>query len=177
MTPGPVPVSAAVAAALARPPLYHRDEEFGRLLRRCHDDIATVVGAHRGERVVTWPGTGTMAMESAVANLVGDAATVVVVTGSLGRRFAAIAGQYGSPPVTVVARTGSRVTGAELAGALAGLPRPAVVLAQHCDTSTGVLNDIDELSEAVRGHGAFLVLDAVATAGAMPIAMSGGFIS
>jgi aspartate aminotransferase-like enzyme len=172
MTPGPVPVSDAVAAALARPPRYHRADDFAAVMHACHRDIATVVGATAGERVVTWGGTGTMAMESAVVNLLGAGPVVVGVTGSLGQRFAAIVRQYGADPVLITPPDGEAVTPAELDLTLAGLSGAAVVLVQDCDTSTGIRNDLAALASVARRHDAVLVADAVATAGAAPIGMT-----
>jgi aspartate aminotransferase-like enzyme len=72
----------------------------------------------------------------------------------------------------VEAPLGEAADASRLREVLASLAPPAVVLTQHCDTSTGVLNDLAALGAVTRAAGALLVADAVATVGAAPIAMS-----
>jgi alanine-glyoxylate transaminase/serine-glyoxylate transaminase/serine-pyruvate transaminase len=56
--------------------------------------------------------------------------------------------------------------------------RIAAVLLVHTDTASGVTNDVDAIRRAMdaAGHPALLVLDAVATLGAQPIALDAGRI-
>jgi aspartate aminotransferase-like enzyme len=173
LVPGPVPVRPATLAALGRQPLYHRGRAFSDLLAECHERISRCAGARLGERVICWGGSGTSAMESAVANLCHPGSPVLVcVTGGLGQRFAWISKAYGLVPDVIEPPLGTGLDPAALAARLAHLPRGTVVLLQHCDTTTGVLTDLAGVAAAARRHEAVLVVDAIASAGAQPLDVS-----
>jgi alanine-glyoxylate transaminase/serine-glyoxylate transaminase/serine-pyruvate transaminase len=171
MIPGPVEISARVAAAAAELPLGHLDPEF----------LAAFGGALRAMRAV-WragedaaafvvPGGGTLAMESAATNVVapGERA-LVVVSGYFGDRMAEMLRRRGAEIETVGAPPGDAPEIGAVAAALArardsGRPVKAL-FATHVDTSTAVRVDPEPLARLAAEHGALSVFDGVcATAG------------
>jgi alanine-glyoxylate transaminase/serine-glyoxylate transaminase/serine-pyruvate transaminase len=79
----------------------------------------------------------------------------------------------------VAARCGARVTRVEaepgtaldpvaMAAAIAGV-RPRVVAFVHAETSTGVLQPVEEIAAAAREAGALVVLDCVTSLGGLPV--------
>ncbi len=113
--------------------------------------------------------SGTGAMESAVANLCGPGARVVVVSaGAFGERWVEIADRYGCEVVPLRYQWGEVPAATDLEALLAETGVRAVFL-PHSETSTGVVSDLHAFAEAVpRAH---VVVDAVSCLGAVPLEM------
>src|SRR3569623_1630322 len=94
ITPGPTPVPPEVAEAMARPLLHHRSPDFKLLLGQVLERLQRVFAT--SSDVLMFAGSGTSAMESAVANLLspGDRA-LCAAAGNFGERWLKIANGYG----------------------------------------------------------------------------------
>lgn len=160
MIPGPIELEPRVTAALAQKTRSHVDpsfiEDHGDALRRLRE----VAGASACFPFIV-PGSGTLAMELAIANLVEPGTRVLVVhTGWFGDRMAEIVRRHGGAPTQLRAPIGEAPTPDELARALEKEPA-AVVTITHVDTSTGVRADLEGLARAAKRAGALVVVDAV----------------
>lgn len=167
--PGPSPVSARVMSAMSRPVLSHLDPEMLTILDDVRDRLAWAFAA--GERAFTFAasGTGTAGMETAVANVTAPGARVlVVVTGYFGDRLAQIFERYGASVVRIDVEWGRACDPAAVERALASSPADIVAIV-HAETSTGVVNPVDDVCRIAREHGALTVVDAVTSLGAMPL--------
>jgi aspartate aminotransferase-like enzyme len=60
---------------------------------------------------------------------------------------------------------------------MANVPAPSWVWCAHCETSTGVLNDIAALKQLCAEHGAKLCLDCISSIGTMPVDLSGVYLA
>lgn len=170
-TPGPTEIPAAVYAALATPLLPARSPAFAQRLARVAARLREVFLT--GGDVVTLTASGTGALEAAFANLVRRGDTVLVAhAGKFGERWVELARAFGVAHRALTAPWGEPVTPAALAAALADTPRADVVFLTHSETSTGVVHDVQALARTVRAHGdALVVVDAVSSAGALPLHM------
>ncbi|MDD5655844.1 MAG: alanine--glyoxylate aminotransferase family protein [Elusimicrobia bacterium] len=169
LTPGPTPLPPEVLRAMGRPILHHRTKDFGELFEFVLREMRYVYRTANPVLLMTCSGTG--AMESAVANLLspGDRA-LVHSTGVFGDRFAAILRAYGIEPVVVSEEWGHAADPGRLEAALEAEPGVKAVFFQHTDTSTGVVNDVKALAEAVRRRGqAVTVVDSVSGLAAEPL--------
>lgn len=167
ITPGPTPVPPEVQAAMARPLIHHRSPDFKVVLGEA---LAGLRRVHATEQdVLMFAGSGTSAMESAVANLLspGDSA-VVASAGNFGDRWQKIARAYGVEPVYVGQEWGEKLDPARIADSARG---SKAVFVTHSETSTGVVHDIRAIAEALRPTGALLVVDAVSSIGGVELAM------
>ena len=165
MIPGPIELEPEVLRALARPQLGHMDPEltraFGRVLGRARE----VFLAPGGQPLVV-AGSGTLAMELAVANVVdpGDRA-VVVNTGYFSDRMAAILERLGAEVDQVAAPRLGEVP--DLGAVEQALRRAEtkILTVTHVDTSTGVRTPVAALAGLARAHGALMVVDGVCSVG------------
>jgi aspartate aminotransferase-like enzyme len=151
-----------VREALGRPILHHRTDEFGRIFRETLAGLAEVYRTKNTVLIMT--GSGTCAMESAVANLLspGDR-TLVHSTGVFGERFAQILKAYGLSPAVIAEEWGHGADAERLRKALRSEKDLKAVFFQHTDTSTGIVNDLQKLAAVVREEApsALIVVDAV----------------
>ena len=162
MIPGPIEVDDTVVRALGRAPKSHLDpeliESFGRTIER----LRRVFEAPSGQPFIV-TGSGTLAMEIAVANLIepGDRAVVADI-GYFGARMADIIERHGATVTRIGSRPGGVPRHEEVAGALDGCKLLAIT---HVDTSTAVRNDVRALAALGREHGALVVVDGVCSVG------------
>jgi aspartate aminotransferase-like enzyme len=166
MIPGPTPVHERVLDALARPTTSHQDPRFVALFRRCLESLNVLAATDRAQPVVV-AGSGTLAMEMALVNLLGDADRLLVLSqGYFGDRWAEIAAAFGTPVELVRAEWGEAIPPERLAGLLAN-GRYSAVAMTHVDTSTGAAAPIAAYCEILRGRDELVVLDGVCATGAL----------
>jgi alanine-glyoxylate transaminase/serine-glyoxylate transaminase/serine-pyruvate transaminase len=171
MIPGPVELDPDVLGALARPQLGHMDPEvtaaFGRVLARAREIFQAP-----GAQPFVIAGSGTLAMEIAVANVVDPGERAVVVnTGFFSDRLGAILERLGARVEHVRAPLGDVPALEAVAQALA---EPAKLVAvTHVDTSTGVRAPVAALAALAREHGALVVVDGVCAVGGEELRQDG----
>src|SRR5215212_10926534 len=95
--PGPSVIPPRVIRALAAPVLSHLDPEFVPMLDEVRGLLQRVFRADAKALTLATSGTGTSAMEAAVANTIADGTSVIViVTGYFGDRLAQMCARYGA---------------------------------------------------------------------------------
>jgi aspartate aminotransferase-like enzyme len=165
MTAGPTPLPPAVSQVMAEPILYHRAPAFIEIYARVLERLKGVY--QTGNEVLSFAASGTGAMESAVANMLapGDVA-VVASCGKFGERWAELCDAYGAETVHLETEWGEKVDPARVDEALASTGgRARALFTTQSETSTGVLNDVNALTEVAHAHGAVIGVDAVSGLG------------
>ena len=160
--PGPSNVHPRVYRAMMTPVIGYLDPQFIQLLDDTQRPLRTVF---RTENEMTMPisGTGTAGMEAAIYNVVepGDA-VVVCQNGFFGTRMAQMAERCGAEVTNVEAEWGRIVEPEQIEAALKSVGRQVkVVMIVHAETSTGILQPLEEISRIVHQHDALLLVDAV----------------
>jgi serine---pyruvate transaminase len=168
MTAGPTPLPPAVSQAMAQPMLYHRAPAFVPVYARALERLKLVF--QTSGDVLLFASSGSGAMESAVANLVRPGEPALVAScGKFGERWADLCDAYGAETIHWETEWGLKVDPAELDRRLAENEGVEVVFVTASETSTGVVNDVRELTEVVHRHGALIAVDAVSAMGAVPL--------
>jgi len=168
--PGPSNPHPRVLAALSRPLLGHLDPAFLALLDEAQVRLRALFGT---QNPLTLPlsATGSGGMEACLANLLepGDGA-VIGVAGVFGERMCEVARRIGAKVERVETEPGTALAADAMADAIARV-RPRVVAFVHAETSTGVLQPVDEIAAAAHRAEAFLVLDCVTSLGGLPVTL------
>jgi aspartate aminotransferase-like enzyme len=168
MTAGPTPLPPAVSQVMAEPMLYHRAPAFIEVYARVLERLKLVFQTSNEVQVFASSGSG--AMESAVANLVRPGEPALVAScGKFGERWAELCDAYGAQTVHWETEWGRKVDPAELDRRLGEHDGVEVVFTTLSETSTGVVNDVRELTEVAHRRGALIVVDAVSAMGAVPL--------
>ena len=168
MTAGPTPLPPAVSQVMAEPMLYHRAPAFVEIYARVLGRLKEVFGT--ANEVLLFASSGSGALESAVANLVRPGErTLVASCGKFGERWAELCDAYGAQTVHWQTEWGRRIDAGELDAKLAEQGDVEVVFTTFSETSTGVINDIRELTEVCHRHGALIAVDAVSGIGAVAL--------
>ncbi|TCP69873.1 pyridoxal-phosphate-dependent aminotransferase family protein [Baia soyae] len=169
--PGPTPIPSRVQQAMNQPIFGHRSPEATQLILECSQQLKPIFGTEQDPLILT--SSGTSALEAAVINTLspGDEA-LVIVTGAFGDRFAKIVERYGFTLHRLDIEWGKACRPEQLQAALQQHPKTKAVFVTYCETSTGVLNPIQELSQVVRTHSeALFIVDGVSCLGAVPCQM------
>lgn len=166
--PGPVWVAPEIRKAMTRQIVPHRSADFRRRWRSIGERLATVFRTRQDVFVVT--SSATFALEAALVSLAPER-VLALTNGAFSERWLAIARSHGIDARELAASWGSVVEPDPLRKALKTFA-PEVVTMVHCETSTGVLNPLEDLARVVREESDALVLvDAVSSLAGAPVEM------
>jgi aspartate aminotransferase-like enzyme len=168
--PGPSMADPRALRAMATPLLGQFDPEFtvimGEVMALCRFAFQT-------DNATTFPvsGTGRAGLEAAVASLIEPGDRVVVgECGNFGLLLVEIAERCGADVVPVRAEWGRVIEPEAIESALQG-GRTKLVALIHGETSTGVLQPLQEVVPLVHRYDALLLVDAVVTFGGCEVAV------
>jgi aspartate aminotransferase-like enzyme len=169
--PGPVAVRREVRRAFEQAPESHRSEGFTRDFAAVKEALRALTGAGQVEIAA---GSGTLANDLVGAQLsLEESPGIVLSNGEFGERLVDHAQRFNLRFQRLAAEWGSSFDYAALEEALARNPRPGWVWGVHCETSTGVLNDLPRLKALCSRFGARLCLDCVSSIGTVPVDLTG----
>src|SRR5438270_1286750 len=166
--PGPTPIPERVRRAMDAPMINHRGPEFKALLKELEDGLRWAFDTTPD--LLIYPASGSGGMESAVANLVSPGERVLAVTvGAFGDRFADLAQAFGADVVRYALPWGEAADPEDLDAILAKEDDIHTVLVTHNETSTGVLNPLQQLASVAKQRGRLLVVDGVSSIGSVEL--------
>jgi alanine-glyoxylate transaminase/serine-glyoxylate transaminase/serine-pyruvate transaminase len=170
--PGPAIFDPSVFRELQVHNLGHLSEEFVEVFSRTLIDLRRLLFLNDDYKPIVLAGSGTLAMEASVSNLITKGDKVLVVSnGYFGERMLEILKRY--PVETEVVRVsspGDVVENDFIAGKV-DRGNYSLVTVTHVDTSTGVRHPIEELAKAVRSKDTLLVVDGVCSVGGEEVRM------
>ena len=164
--PGPVAMHATVAEALATPAASHRADAFLAQHARVRDTLCARTGARHATLLL---GSGTLANDIVGMQLAQlHAPGLVLTNGEFGDRLVDHALRLGVTHTVVRAPWGAAMDWSAVSAAMMST-KAQWLWAVHSETSTGVVNDLDQLRAVTRAHDAKLALDAISSLGAVPV--------
>lgn len=166
--PGPSEVPRRVLNAGALPAVGYLDPFFIELMQAVQAQLRQLF-LTENQHTMTITGPGTAAMECAIDNLAEPGDTVICcVHGFFGDRMRQMFERSNVHLHVLSSPWGQPTDPQRLADLLRQNPDTALVSVVHGETSTGVVQDIEALSEVVRPSGALLLVDTVASLGGVP---------
>jgi len=169
LTPGPLTTSPATRQAMLRD-WGSWDARFNQLTASvCHDLVNLVNG---GDDYVCVPlqGSGTFAVEAALGTLVPREGKVLVPNnGAYCARIVRILQILGRDYCELPLADDEPVSASALEAQLERDPAITHVALVHLETSTGLLNPLDEIAIVCARRGVGLIVDAMSSLGALPI--------
>ena len=168
--PGPVVLTQAVRVAFRGPPVSHRDPAFLEMMSRTRVALSSLVQA---SHVALMVGTGTLANEAVAAQLrcIGGPG-LILANGEFGERLIDQAQRW-NLSFAIERRDWGRPFDWPQARKAALRRRPTWIWAVLSETSTGVMNSLEELLALSEFAAAELCLDAVSAVGLMPVDFRG----
>ncbi len=165
--PGPTPLPQPVIEAGAQDMINHRGPEFKALITDVTSRLKRWFQTEHD--LFLFPSSGTGGLEAGISNLFSAGDKVIAISvGAFGDRFREIAEVYGLHVVHLDVPWGRAADGDDVRQLLRQHPDTKGVLITHNETSTGVMNDIKAVGEAIEGRALYLV-DGVSSVGGVPI--------
>lgn len=170
LTPGPLTTAYSVKEAMLRD-WGSWDGDFRAMTAKLRTDLLDLIGdTDNVFDCVPIQGSGTFVVEAMLASfLPRKSKTLVLVNGAYGNRIAETL-KYLQRDHTIIDKGDylpPRAT--EVAAALEADPAISHVVVVHCETSSGILNPIKEISDTVYQAGRKLLIDSMSAFGALPV--------
>jgi 2-aminoethylphosphonate-pyruvate transaminase len=169
LTPGPLTTALPTRMAMLRD-WGSWDSNFNAVTAVVRERLLAIVAGGDSYVCVPLQGSGTFSVEAAVNTLVPrDGHVLVLVNGAYGTRFAKLTRMMGRRTSVFETAEDVPTTAGDVDRLLAADPSVTHVGLVHCETSTGILNPLQEIAAVVADHAKRLIVDAMSSFAALPI--------
>lgn len=175
LTPGPLSTSESVRHAMLQDwCTWDKDYNEGIVTPLRHDLLAIAGLDEADYTTVLLQGSGTYCVEATIgATVRSEDKLLILANGAYGKRMAQIADYYKLNYVLVSLGETELVTGEVARKALEANPGVTHLSMVHSETTTGLLNPIEEVAEVIRGRGITFIVDAMSSFAGVPIDIKG----
>ena len=168
MIPGPTPVPEKVLQALGSHPIGHRSKDFQNIVKSTTENLKWLHQTKNDVLAIT--GSGTAAMEAGIINTLSKGDKVICgENGKFGQRWVKVAQKFGLEVIEINSEWGTPLDPEKFKQILENDKNKEIkaVIITHSETSTGVINDLETISQYVRNHKESLsIIDCVTSLGA-----------
>jgi 2-aminoethylphosphonate-pyruvate transaminase len=169
LTPGPLTTSASVKEAMLHD-WGSRDATFIAINRRMRDRLVELAQGTGSHVCVPLQGSGSFAVEAMIGSFVPKGGKLLIlINGAYGKRAARMCDYNGRAYATLEWAEDRPVEPADVAARLKDDPAITHVFAVHCETTSGVLNPIEEVAAVVQRAGRSLLIDSMSAFGALAV--------
>ena len=170
LTPGPLTTALSTKEAMLRD-WGSWDGDFRAMTAQLRSSLLDIAGNEAGEYdCVPLQGSGTYCVEAMLGSLVPrDGHALVLANGAYGKRIATTLGYLGRAQTVLDKGDYLPPRAAEVERMLDADPSITHVVAVHCETSSGILNPIEEIAEVAAAKGRKLLIDSMSAFGALPL--------
>ncbi|ANB51707.1 2-aminoethylphosphonate--pyruvate transaminase [Aeromonas veronii] len=175
LTPGPLSTTATVRAAMLQDSCtWDADYNQGVVepIRRELVRLATGPEYESDYSAVLLQGSGSYVVESVLGSAIGvDECLLIINNGAYGARMGEMARCLGLRHHELDCGETTRPEPAAIEAMLARHPEITHLAMVHCETTTGMLNPLDEVAALCQRRGIRLIVDAMSSFGGIPIDM------
>lgn len=171
LTPGPLTTSMRTKEAMLRD-WGSWDVDFKKITADMRRRLIEMCDGGDDYDCVPMQGSGTFSVEAALSSfLPKDSKSLVLMNGAYGQRAGKTLDYIGREYVTLDKGDYLPPLPDEIDAILANDPAITHVIAIHCETSSGILNPIQGISDTVQKHGRKLILDSMSAFGGIPLSV------
>ncbi|MGB7292159.1 MAG: aminotransferase class V-fold PLP-dependent enzyme [Thermodesulfobacteriota bacterium] len=175
LLPGPVHIDQVVHKSFNEIPVSHRSEIFVKDFKQTKDLLCSLVHSRSVEILM---GSGSLANDCIAAQLSSNFETGLVLSnGEFGNRLIDHARRFGLHFRILKIDWGMAYDRDQILRSLDQEPDIGWLWAVHCETSTGVLNDLEMLKSICLDRGIRLCLDCVSSIGTIPTDLNGIYLA
>jgi aspartate aminotransferase-like enzyme len=169
MSAGPTPVPLFALSAMASSVHYHRGPAFAEIMGACRKLLPPVFGT--SEEALIFSGSGTLAMEGAIANFFNPGEEVVAInSGKFGARWASQAKIYGLNVKEILVERGKAVNVDDVKKAVG--PETRGILIHASETSTSVRHNVKAIAQIANDQkNCLCMVDSVTSLGVFSVPM------
>ena len=166
-TPGPTMVPQEVLLAEATPLIHHRTAAFSAIMEEAARGLKVLFGTEQDVYMIT--GSGTAAMEAAVANVCSPGDKVLFAGGGkFAERWGELAHAFRCNVVEIPVEWGKSLTVEQVRAALKAHPDARALYITQSETSTGALTDVQAVAALTRKTNVLLGVDSITGIGVHP---------
>ncbi len=170
MIPGPIQPERVVMGLMGSPVQAHYGPEWTALYNNTTSALKKIFNTIGDVHILV--GSGSCAIDASIGSAFSTGEKVIIgINGHFGERLQIIAEAYGLQTVLVKAEWGKSLRPEEFDAAIREHPDAVGVCVVHLETSTTVVNPIEEIGKIVRKHGLCYFVDAVSSLGGLPMYM------
>jgi 2-aminoethylphosphonate-pyruvate transaminase len=163
LSPGPANITERVRLALTNPDIGHREPEFSALLQETLALLLQISGVPQGYACAVLGGSGTTAIEAAITSLSGvTTGALILSNGVYGERAAQIAQVFRVPHTLEKFDWTCPLPLDRIEELVRTTPHDVVYLIHH-ETTTGVLNSLQQVAEIAKRHHKWVLADTVSS--------------
>lgn len=168
-TPGPLTTSMTVKQAMLRD-LGSRDTDFIEVVKEIRKRLVELCANLEEYTAILIPGSGTYGIEATLTSVIPpDGKLLLIINGAYGMRMLKIAETYKIPSVKFTTIENTQPSAQMVDMLLSEEPTITHIAVVHCETTTGIINPIEEYGKIARKHHCVYIVDAMSSFGAYPI--------
>ena len=173
LTPGPLSTTASVKQTMLRD-WCTWDEDYNHgVVEPIRSTLTKLASSQPGYTTVLMQGSGSFSVESVIGSCLGqDDKLLVLINGAYGQRMQTMAKQLKIETVCLITEETTSPDVQALDKILSEQPEITHVACVHCETTTGILNPIEEYAAVIKKHGKVWIVDAMSSFGGIDIDMA-----
>jgi aspartate aminotransferase-like enzyme len=172
--PGPLLIEESVTEKLTVAPVSHRSSQFTQLMSNVRDMLRTMTQATHVQVIL---GSGTLANDAIACQLsLLHGNGLIIVNGEFGERLVDHAKRASLQFSTIKKAWGELITAEEIEAKLESTTYDWVWMV-HCETSTGMLNDLNGISELCVNRNVKLCVDSISSLGTVPLKLDNIYLA
>ena len=169
LTPGPLTTTKSVKAAMLRD-WCTWDDDYNSIVQDVRRRLVELATPQKGYTSVLMQGSGTFSVEAVLGTAVpAEGKILILANGAYGERMAQIANRLRIPSLVLRCPETERHDPEQVRTALRDDRSITHVALAHCETTTGILNDLDGMAAVVRDADRCLIVDAMSSFGGIPM--------
>jgi len=177
LNPGPSVVTDRIHRAVGGPDLCHREPEYSDIFDRVRRKLLKLAGVEEGWALVMLAGSGTAAMEAMTGAATRPGRKLLICcNGIYGERISTIATRLGHNVTLVSSADLTPIDPQAVAAALDADPLIDAVAVIHHETTTGLLNPVQEIAAVAKERDVLVLVDAISSFGAEDLTIPGSGI-
>ncbi len=170
-TPGPINTKRSVKKAMLHD-MGSRDNEFLKVVAEIRSELLEIAGVTRedGYDSVLMQGSGTFGVESVISTVIPEYGHLLLIAnGAYGNRIGNMTKVYDIKTTTLSYKENIVPPYLDVEEALKKDSSITHVAIVHCETTTGIFNDIENVGHVARKYNKQFIVDAMSSFGAVPI--------
>lgn len=172
LNPGPATTTDSVKYAQVVPDICPREYEFGDLMEFVSTELTRIVADTDNYVTTLFGGSGTAVVEAVLSSVIPAGKTVIIINnGAYGKRMCQIVETYGIDYIEFKSSSTDPVDLKLLDRVISENKKITHIAAIHNETTTGLLNNLDDLGDIAKKNNLELIVDGMSSYAAIPIDM------
>ncbi|MCP3739265.1 2-aminoethylphosphonate--pyruvate transaminase [Rossellomorea sp. BNER] len=171
LTPGPLSTSDTVRSVMQKD-WCTWDEEYLQLVQTIRQKLVILAThQHIDYTAVLMQGSGTFTVESVIGSVIPKekGKLLIATNGAYGTRIAKIASMLNIPVAVLQEKENESISPKDIENILLEDPDITHVAVVHCETTTGILNPVEEICHVAKNLGKVTIVDAMSSFGGIEI--------